>query len=151
MSWTGISLQRTGSHVLSYSMFCLHTFITHNSTVITLQLLSKPPIQFILTSTVGNSEQESRATTEMFPADLGNSEQEDGSSDSSQTFSLSSEQSKTKKRRCESEAMQGGSSAVSMNDREEVIQQLVEKFHSTTVRSERLTVLTAVPIELVCT
>ncbi|KAL5480015.1 hypothetical protein EMCRGX_G023629 [Ephydatia muelleri] len=48
-------------------------------------------------------------------------------------------------RRSESEAVQGGSSAVSMNDGEEMIQQLVEKFHSTTVRSERLTVLTAVP------
>ena len=56
-----------------------------------------------------------------------------------------SEQIKAKMRRSESEAVQGGSSAVSMNDGEEMIQQLVEKFHSTTVRSERLTVLTAVP------
>ena len=63
----------------------------------------------------------------------------------SQSFSLSSEQIKAKKGRFESEAMQGGLSAVSMNDGEEMIQQLVEKFHSTPVRSERLTVLTAVP------
>ena len=97
---------------------------------------------------LGNSELESGTTADIFPtsdiSDVENSEQEDASSDSSQSFSLS-EQLKAKRRRSESEAVQGGSSAVSMNDGEEMIQQLVEKFHSTTVRSERLTVLTAVP------
>ncbi|KAL5477704.1 hypothetical protein EMCRGX_G024538 [Ephydatia muelleri] len=75
---------------------------------------------------LGNSELESGTTADIFPtsdiSDVENSEQEDASSDSSQSFSLS-EQLKAKG--------------------EEV--KLVEKFHSTTVRSERLTVLTAVP------
>ena len=97
---------------------------------------------------LGNSELESGATANISPAsdisDVENSGQEDASSDSSQSLSLS-EQFKAKRSRCESEAVQSGTSAVSMNDGEEMIQQLVEKFHSTTVRSERLTVLTAVP------
>ena len=85
---------------------------------------------------LGDSELESGTTAYISPtsdiSDVENNEQEDASSDSSQSFSLS-EQLKAKRRRSESEAVQGGSSAVSMNDGEEMIQQLVEKFHSTTV------------------